>query len=65
MSQPKNPVLEGATGSVDTAVAAPSVHALNDLNLDLTALAQAVTVSDENVDTAIANFKKSAENLLK
>lgn len=65
MSQPKNPVLEGATGSVETAVAAPSVPALNDLNLDLTALAQAVTVSDENVDTAIANFKKSAENLLK
>ena len=65
MSQPNNPVLEGASGAIDTAIAAPSVPALNDLNLDLTALAQAVTVSDENVDTAISNFKKSAENLLK
>lgn len=64
MSQPDSAVLEGAADSIGTAIAAPSVPQLNDLNLELDTLAQAVTVSDEDVDTAIEEFRTSAEALL-
>lgn len=64
MSQPDSAVLAGATDSINTAVASPSIPQLNDLNLELATLAQAVTVSDEDVDTAIEEFRQSAETLL-
>ena len=35
-----------------------------DLNLELCTLAQAVTVSDTDVDTAIANFEKTASGMV-
>lgn len=64
MAQPDNAALAGAKDAVNTAIAAPSVAAQNDLNLELCALAQAVTVSGEDVDNAIADFKTAAEGLL-
>lgn len=42
----------------------PLVAALNDFNLELCTLAQAVTVSDKDVDTAIADFETSANAIL-
>ena len=36
----------------------------SDLNLELCALAQAVTVGKTDVDKAIADFKKAAEMIL-
>ena len=64
MSQPDNAVLTGAADSISTAVASPSIPQLNDLNLELDTLAQAVTVSDEDVDKAIEEFRASAKTLL-
>lgn len=59
-----NPVLEGATGSAEHVVAQTFVPAISDLNLELCTLAQAVTVSDKDVDTAIEEFRKAAEGIL-
>lgn len=53
-----NPVLKGASGSVSNVTASPAIAQLNDLNLELCSLAQAVTVGNEDVDAAIADFKK-------
>ncbi len=55
-----NPILKGAASSVANVKHQVTVPALNDLNLELTTLAQAVTVSGKSVDQAIAEFKKSA-----
>ena len=59
-----NPVLEGAAGSAENVVAQTFVSTISDLNLELCTLAQAVTVSDKDVDTAIEDFKKAAEGIL-
>lgn len=64
MSMPDNPVLQGSLGSIDKAVAAPSVPAMNDLNLELCTLAQAVTVTGTDVDTAIEEFRTAAINII-
>ena len=59
-----NPVLEGAAGSAENVAAQTFVPTISDLNLELCTLAQAVTVSDKDVDTAIEDFKKAAEGIL-
>lgn len=59
-----NPVLDGAAGSSSNVKAQTFVPAISDLNLELCTLAQAVTVSKKDVDTAIADFKKAAEAIL-
>ena len=64
MSMPDNPVLQGSVSSIDKAVAAPSVPAMNDLNLELCTLAQSVTVTGTDVDTAIEEFRTAANNIL-
>ncbi len=56
-----NPVLEGATGATDNVINTPSIPMLNDLNLELCTLAQNVTVSDTDVDTAIEQFNSAAQ----
>lgn len=61
---PVNPVLEGASGSQSNVTPQTFVAAISDLNLELATLAQAVTVSDKDIDTAIADFKKAAEGIL-
>ena len=53
-----NPVLKGAADSAKNVKAQPFIPQLTDLNLELCSLAQAVTVGDQDVDSAIANFKK-------
>ena len=55
-----NPILKGAANSVANVKHQVTVPALNDLNLELTTLAQAVTVSNKSVDQAIAECKKAA-----
>lgn len=55
-----NGVLKGAAASASNVKQETFIPALNDLNLELCTLAQAVTVSDKPVDEAIADFKKSA-----
>ncbi len=60
----ESPILAGAASAVGNVMAIPPIPQLADLNLELTALAQAVTIGDEPVDTAIANFKTVAEGLL-
>ncbi len=53
-----NPVLQGAAGSSQLVKPVPFIPQLQDVNLELCALAQAVTVGNEEVDAAIANFTK-------
>lgn len=59
-----SPVLAGAAGSAENVVAQALVPALSDLNLELCTLAQGVTVSGKDVDTAIEEFRKAAEGIL-
>lgn len=59
-----NPVLDGAAGSSANVKAQTFVPTISDLNLELCTLAQAVTVSGKDVETAIADFKKAAEAIL-
>lgn len=59
-----NPVLEGAAGSAANVKAQTFVPTISDLNLELCTLAQGVTVSKKDVDSAIADFKKAAEAIL-
>lgn len=63
-SMPLNPVLEGAAGSIENLTTTPFVPTLGDLNLELCTLAQAVTVSGTDVDTAIEDFRAAATNIL-
>lgn len=60
----ESPVLSGAISSINTAKGIANVPTINDFNIELTALAQAVTVDDKDVDAAISDFKKSAESIL-
>lgn len=59
-----NPVLAGAAGSAENVKAQTFVPQISDLNLELCTLAQAVTVSGKDVDTAIEDFRKAAESIL-
>lgn len=59
-----SPVLKGAVEALQTAKGITFIPAINDLNIELTALAQAVTVDNKNVDEAISNFKTAAEGIL-
>lgn len=59
-----SPILAGALGSAENTKTQPGIAKTSDLNLELCTLAQAVTVSKTEVDTAIANFKTAAEALL-
>ena len=61
----ESPILKGAMTSVSKTVATTFIPQLNELNLELCTLAQNVTVGDEDVDSAIAKFKKAAEPLTK
>ena len=57
-------ILKGASGSEANTKAQVFIPQNSDLNLELCALAQAVTVGNEDVDEAIENFKKSAEMII-
>ncbi len=59
-----NPVLDGAAGSAANVKAQTFVPTISDLNLELCTLAQAVTVSDKDVDSAIADFENAANGIL-
>jgi multiple sugar transport system substrate-binding protein len=60
----ESPVLSGALKSLDTAKSATNIPTINDFNLELTALSQAVTVNDKEVGQSIEEFKKVAEIIL-
>lgn len=53
-------ILAGAALAVSNVKAQVFIPQLSDLNLELCTLAQGVTVSKKNVDSAIAEFKKNA-----
>lgn len=57
-------ILKGAAGSEGNTKSQVFIPQNNDLNLDLCALAQAVTVGKIDVDKAISDFKKSAKMIL-
>jgi len=57
-------VLKGAAGSAENVVPMAFVPQLNSLNLELSTLAQAVTMGKKDIDSSIAVFKKSAAALL-
>jgi multiple sugar transport system substrate-binding protein len=59
-----NPVLKGAAQSASNVKAQPFIPQLKDINLELCTLAQAVTVGDEAVSTAIEKFKNRAQSKL-
>lgn len=59
-----NPVLKGAASSVENVMACPQIPALNDLNLELCTLAQAVTVGGKSFDEAYPAFEKAASALI-
>ncbi|MGD1817468.1 MAG: ABC transporter substrate-binding protein [Pleomorphochaeta sp.] len=56
-----NPVLKGAAESASNVKAQPFIPQLKDVNLELCTLAQAVTVGDEDVQTAIDEFKNRTQ----
>lgn len=55
-----NNILKGAAASIDQALPTPFISSMNDLNLELCTLAQAVTTGGKSVDEAIADFNKAA-----
>lgn len=57
-------ILKGAAGSEANTKTQVFIPQNSDLNLELCALAQAVTVGKTDVDKAIADFKKAAEMIL-
>ncbi|MEG0566051.1 MAG: extracellular solute-binding protein, partial [Hungatella sp.] len=65
MESVKNsPILSGAGDSVEKAEPVLMFPTLSDFNLELCALAQAVTVGKEDIDPAIEAFKTAAKQLL-
>ncbi len=56
-----NNVLKGAAAAASNVKKQTFIPSLSDLNLELCTLAQAVTVGDEDVDSAIAKFKQTME----
>ncbi len=59
-----NGVLKGAAKSISNVKGIPFVPTLTDINLELCTLAQAVTVSDADIDKAISDFKAAANSKL-
>lgn len=59
-----SPILNGAGDSVEKAKPVLMFSSLADFNLELCALAQAVTVGKEDVMTAIKGFETSVQNML-
>lgn len=59
-----NPILKGAANSIEKAVPTAFIPELSDLNLELTTLAQAITVGNKNVDEGISEFKTAANTLM-
>ena len=59
-----SPILNGAGDSVEKAEPVYMFPTLSEFNLELCALAQAVTVGGEDVDTAIEGFKTAVQALL-
>lgn len=57
-------VLKGAAASIENVASSPFAPALNDLNLELCTLAQAVTVGGKTFDEAYPTFEKAATTLL-
>lgn len=57
-------ILKGASGSLEKLAVMPNIARLNDLNLELCTLAQAVTISDAPVDEAITAFQTTMESIL-
>jgi multiple sugar transport system substrate-binding protein len=53
-------VLKGAAGTLDKAMPVPNIPALDNLNLELCTLAQAVTVGGMDLNAAISRFKSAA-----
>lgn len=59
-----NDILKGAANSLEKTVPTVLVPTLDDLNLELCTLAQAVTVGGNSVDEVIEDFKQAANALL-
>ena len=64
VTQDDSLILKGAAGSEANTKTQVFIPQNSDLNLELCALAQAVTVGKTDVDKAIADFKKAAEMIL-
>lgn len=56
--------LKGAANALEKTVPSAFIPAMNDLNLELSTLAQAVTVGDKSVDEAIKTFKSAVSPLV-
>ena len=59
-----NPLLEQAKSANTNLAPLPMITNLNDFALEVSGLAQAITVGGEEVEAALENFKKSAETIL-
>ncbi len=59
-----HPALEGASGSQNNCLVQVPVGQLANFNLDLCSLAQAVTMGDVDIDTAIEDFTQAATTTL-
>ncbi|RRD93888.1 sugar ABC transporter substrate-binding protein [Clostridiales bacterium COT073_COT-073] len=59
-----NPLLEKAKAANTNLAPLPMISNLNDFALEVSGLAQAITVGGEEVDVALTNFKKTAETIL-
>lgn len=57
-------LLAGAASSISNVTSIPPIPQLAELNLELTSLAQSVTLGNEDVDTAIENFRTTVEDIL-
>ena len=57
-------ILAGAASSVGNVKPVTFIPTLSDLNLEICTLAQAVTVSGTDVDTAIADFENAAKGVI-
>lgn len=57
-------LLAGAAGSVGQVKPVTFIPTLSDLNLEICTLAQAVTLSGKDVDSAIAEFETAAEGII-
>jgi len=57
-------ILKGAANSLEKTRPTTFIPAMNDLNLELTTLAQSITVGDKDIDSAIKDFKTAANALI-
>ena len=59
-----NAILTGAQGTVENSKPLPLFTGLSNFNLELCAFAQAITVGDEDIDTAVSQLTESAASIL-